>query len=371
MSDVAPRLLIVGGAVVDASVPEWEGYRCVCMPRSRARFCDLRQGVWTAKIDPGMLDPFVEEAATYDAVFCETPEALILVTEWGRRAIPPRPILALEVDGIEPVQAFGRWYREKRGIDPIPALLSTPWVSWIATSEEQASRLEEAGVERGFLHRVPTGASVFSMLSTRADTLLAGGALEGSNVELTAGTVLFPGVGRRDWQAIADAVLAMPDLACSIVGGSARELERRFAARKARWPANLHHVERVPLERYIDLVRAAKVAVVPLLPGRGDGGHSTIALVHRLGVPLVCTDSPALVGCVDGGQAARLCPPGDVGALVRAVRAVVGDPELRRALVAGGHRAEQERDVEFRRTLPAAIARAQGRLPPPPPRAPT
>jgi glycosyltransferase involved in cell wall biosynthesis len=100
------------------------------------------------------------------------------------------------------------------------------------------------------------------------------------------------------------------------------------------------------------------------LPGPGDGGHSTIALVHRLGVPLVCTDSPALVEYVDSGRAAHQCPPGNAGELARAVRAVVGDAELRRALVAGGHRAEQRRDVEFRRGLPAALARARGCLPP-------
>jgi glycosyltransferase involved in cell wall biosynthesis len=205
------------------------------------------------------------------------------------------------------------------------------------------------------------------MLSARAGELLAGDLPESPKVELTSGTVLFPGMGRRDWSAIVDAVLAMPDLACFILGGSMRDLERRFAARKIRWPKNLRHVELVPLERYIEMIRAARMAVVPLLPGLGDGGHSTIAIVHRLGVPLVCTDSPALVEYVDGGRAARLCPPGDAAELVRAVRAVAGDADLRRDLVAAGHRAEEQRDVEFRRGLPAAIVRARAALPPAPP----
>jgi glycosyltransferase involved in cell wall biosynthesis len=358
------RLLIVGGATAEDASPLWEGYRCVCLPRARASFCDLRKGVWTARIEATMLTAFVEEAATYDAVFCETGEALLLVTEWARSAIAPRPILALEVDGLRAVQAFGAWYEAKGGSDPIPALLATPWVSWVATSEEQATRLEAAGVPEELLHRVPTGASVFSMISTRAEAMLSGdGPRPSSDVELTRGTVLFPGVGRRDWAGIVDAILAMPDLRCVVIGGSARELERIIAARRTRWPANLRHVEFVPLERYIDLIRAAAAAVVPLQPGRGDGGHSTIALVHRLGVPLVCTDSPALAEYLDGGRAARLCRPGDVGDLVTAVRAVVGDADLRRTLVAAGHAAEQERDIGFRRGLPAAIARARACLP--------
>jgi glycosyltransferase involved in cell wall biosynthesis len=361
VSQAEPRLLIVGGAAAEADAPVWEGYRCSCLPRSRASFCDLRQGVWTARIDPRMLEEFVHETATYDAIFCETGEALLLVTEWSRRSIPPRPILALEVDGFMAVQAFGRWYERAHGFDPIPRLLSTPWVSWVATSEEQATRLESF-VEPRFLHRVPTGASVFSMLSPRAEALLAGAPPSGS-VELTAGSVLFPGIGRRDWQLIADAVLGMPDLPCVILGGSARELERRFATRGVRWPANLRHVEQVPLERYIELVGAARVVVVPLLPGKGDGGHSTVALVHRLGVPLVCTSSPALTEYVAEGQAARLFAPGDAGGLVEAVRDVLGDAELRETIIAGGHRTEQERDVGFRRTLPEAIVRARACLP--------
>jgi glycosyltransferase involved in cell wall biosynthesis len=370
VSGTEPRLLIVGGATAESAMPLWEGYRCVCMPRSRVSFCDLRQGVWTVRIEPRMLEAFVDEAATYDAVFCETSEALLLVTEWSRRDIPPRPILALEVDGIEPVRAFGGWYAATRGIDPVPELLRTPWVSWIATSEEQATRLEAAGIEPRFLHRVPTGASLFSMLSTRAGAQLAGEAPAWLGVEPTADTVLFPGIGRRDWPAIVDAVLGMPDLTCSIVGGSRSALERLLAARRKRWPANLRHFGFVPLERYIEMIRVARVAVVPLLPGLGDGGHSTIALVHRLGVPLVCTDSPALVEYVDEGRAALRCPAGDPRGLVHAVRTVVSDADLRRRLVDGGHRAELQRDAEFRRSLPAAIARARECLPQAPLRAP-
>jgi hypothetical protein len=370
VSDAPQRLLIVGGATAVGPAPEWEGYRCTCMPRSRAAFCDLRGGVWSARIDPRMLDAFVDEAATYDAILCETGEALLLVTEWARRGVDPRPLLALEVDGMEAVRAFGRWYAATRGLDPVPELLATPWVSWIATSEEQATRLEQAGVRAAFLHRVPTGASLFSMLSAQAGARLADDAPPAGSLEPTVGAVLFPGVGRRDWGAIADAVLAMPDLPCAILGGSAREFERRFAARRVRWPRNLRHVEFVPLERYVDMVRVAGVAVVPLLPGLGDGGHSTIAVVHRVGVPLVCSDSPALVEYVDGGRAAKLFPPGDVPALVAAVRAVLADADLRRQLAAGGRHAERQRDAEFNRALPTAIARARASLPAAPPRTP-
>jgi len=367
VSDALPQMLIVGGATVTDSPPEWEGYHCICYPRSRARFCHLRQGVWTPRIEPRMVDEFAVEAARYDAVFCETHEALILVTEWAERGIPARPILALEVDGLRGADALAGWYQATRGYDPVPALLRAPWVSWIATSMEQAARLTTAGIEPDFLHRVPTGASLFSMLSARAAALLSGAGLPGADVELTAGTVLFPGNGRRDWAAIVGAVLAMPDLPCCIVGSSVRELERRFAAHKARWPPNLRHVESVPLEHYIELVHAARVAVVPLQPGRGDGGHSTIAIVHRLGVPLVCTDSPALTEYVDGGRAAQLCAPGDVQGLVRAIRAVLDDAGLRGALATGGRRAEQLRDEGFRTGLRAAITRARASLATPSP----
>jgi hypothetical protein len=363
MTSGLPRMLIVGGAPMQREVPEWQGYRCVCLPRERAQFVDFRDGTWSARIDERMVDEFVAECAAHDLVFCESGEALILVTEWNRRGIEPRPILALEVDGHQQVVVIGDWYRTARGFDPVPGLLGTPWVSWVATSEAQASRLEAAGIERRFLHRVPTGASIFSMLSTRAGQMLSGEPASGGGSIPTAGTVLFPGNGRRDWSVLVEAVLGLRDLPCTMVGGSVQDLRRRFRARGSGWPRNLRYVESVPLERYIQLVGAARVAVVPLLPGSGDGGHSTIAIVHRLGVPLVCTDSPALVEYVDGGRAAQLCPAGDAAALVRAVRSVFGDEELRQALAAGGKRAEHARDLECTRGLRAAIDRARGSLP--------
>ena len=58
-----------GGATAEAAVPEWAGYRCVCLPRSRASFCDLRQGVWSVRIEPRMLEVAIVEVASREIAF--------------------------------------------------------------------------------------------------------------------------------------------------------------------------------------------------------------------------------------------------------------------------------------------------------------
>ena len=106
---------------------------------------------------------------------------------------------------------------------------------------------------------------------------------------------------------------------------------------------NLNVLKPLPLERFVALVRRARVLVVVLKPGLGDDGHTTIATAHRLGVPLVVSDVPGISDYVTDGVDARLVSPGDPVALAEAVAAVWNEPAEGARLAEAGRGREAER----------------------------
>jgi Glycosyl transferases group 1 len=73
-------------------------------------------------------------------------------------------------------------------------------------------------------------------------------------------------------------------------------------------------------ERYMQLFREASVIVVPL-ESRDDrtSGQQTYINAMALGKPVVVTDSPGVRDYVDDGRTGLVVPPGDAGALARAI----------------------------------------------------
>jgi hypothetical protein len=61
------------------------------------------------------------------------------------------------------------------------------------------------------------------------------------------------------------------------------------------------------------------------------------------GAPVITADTPAARELLDDGESALLVPPGDAGALAKALTRLTGDDELRTAIAAGGQRVFTER----------------------------
>ncbi|MBL7490730.1 glycosyltransferase family 4 protein [Frankia sp. AgB1.9] len=103
----------------------------------------------------------------------------------------------------------------------------------------------------------------------------------------------------------------------------------------------------------VDLLRSAEVAVVPSL----YEGFSLPAVEEMsVGLPLVATTAGALPEVTGpDGEAALTVPPGDSGAMAVAIDRLLGDPELRARLGAGG-RARVEAKFSWRAAT-AATAR--------------
>ncbi|MDY0000109.1 MAG: glycosyltransferase [Polyangia bacterium] len=307
------------------------------------------------------LDALVESARGFDVVLCETPEALLLGAEWGRRGLPRTAILALEVEGLLRVNALRRWYLKAGAQDPWPMLLGSGGISFLAASEQGRTVLLGAGVPEASIFPVRGCTAHFEMTSGEIEAQLAGGSE--TDEELARGLprdgVLLPGGGRRDLVTMLRAVQMLPELPFYLVD----ELlpRKQHQLRKARVPRleNLFWLKPLPLRRFVSLVRRARIVVVGLEAGAGDGGHTTVATAHRMGVPVVTSDVPGILDYVKGGVDAVLVPPEDPAAMAEAIRSLWEDPRRRTSLAEKGRESERVRceqaTAQLREAVDAAI----------------
>lgn len=347
------RFLITGGAESSDTRPgAWGGHSWQTAFRYRGDLGLKRPGGVDPSHVQALIDALVADVSVVDGVLCESGLALVLAREWAVRGLPPRVVLALQVTGMGQLDAVRAWYQSQLGEDPWPLLAKAPWVSWLAPSARQAELLAPL-VPAERIHSLRFSASLVELMLPGGDAFSAP---PNPKVE-AAGKVLFAGNGCRDWATILRTVMELPDLPCLIVGGSRSHFDKFLAHRGHAWPANLQHIPQVPLQSFVEHMQAAQVVVVPLLRGDGDGGHTTIALANRLGVPVVCTDAPTLADYTQADRSCLVAATEDAAGLGAAVRRALTEP-TRSALVQGGIAFEKGLDTLFTTALQQAIAGA-------------
>ena len=104
--------------------------------------------------------------------------------------------------------------------------------------------------------------------------------------------------------------------------------------------ANLHFLGMISEEQKLALLRASDV--LPF-PSRYEGFGLPLLEGMAAGTPVISTDIPVVNEIVRDGENGLLIPYDDSAALARAMLSVLGDPELRARLVAGGRRSLVER----------------------------
>jgi hypothetical protein len=120
----------------------------------------------------------------------------------------------------------------------------------------------------------------------------------------------------------------------------------RFSRRRSPLPANVTD-GRVPHARFIELLRAATVVVVPMLPDmERTAGQQTFLNAMALAKPVIVTDSPGVRDYLTDGGTAFLVPPGDAGAMAERLRWVL-DPANREAVKAVRERGREAALMRF------------------------
>lgn len=157
-------------------------------------------------------------------------------------------------------------------------------------------------------------------------------------------TVVFVGrhEARKGLAVLLKAWEAMPaGTRCWVVGEGPEtgRLKGAFAGRRGlEWVGAVEDAERA------SRLAGADVACLPSL--RGESFGLVLLEAMAAGTPVVASDLPGYRGAAGHQGAALLVAPGDPGALGAALRQVLDDPALSRALVEAGTRRAKELSVE-------------------------
>jgi len=362
------RILLVGGVPARlASGPvEWGGHVFEMIPHAFDRFVrfELFKPGDKATVDQAGLENFLEATRGFDAILCETPEALILACEWKRRGEAPSALIALVVHGLKRTRAMIEWYREQGGSDVWPEVAGLPWISWCAASSQQQEVLHEYGIPAGRTYFIQGNSALYSWFVPGVDTLLDGGLDTDGRAAagLPQDTVVVPGSGRRDPGTALRAAKQLPGLPFVIVDEEAEVRKAELAERELLDLPNVTWLDPMPIESYIALIKRATLVVVPLQPGPGDGGHTTVAIAHRTRRAVVCSRVPGIMDYVEDGANAKLVEAANPGRLAEAIEYLWSDPDERDRLGLNGHRAELKRCAVARENFEKAVSEAYAGL---------
>jgi glycosyltransferase involved in cell wall biosynthesis len=220
---------------------------------------------------------------------------------------------------------------------PLPALigrcaevhlLRKDWDSYIAISHATAERLQRLGIGPGLITVIPPPIDVEAIRRLRVakDGL-------GPIVSCVARHVSYKGIDVLI-RAVAELAGEFPDIRCHLVGSGILTDELRVVA------ANLGVLDRVAFlgtgDRHSFAWEVIKGSDVLCLPSHYEGFGMPVAEALAAGIPVVCSDIPALREVTEMGTAGLLFPPGDATALARQLRRVLVDRALSSALTRAG-----------------------------------
>ncbi|MBW1810286.1 MAG: glycosyltransferase family 4 protein, partial [Deltaproteobacteria bacterium] len=169
--------------------------------------------------------------------------------------------------------------------------------------------------------------------------------------------------GRRDRETLLRAAQALPDLKFVIVDPEASsEWEKLEQAKLTNLPNVNWFRDSLPLEKYIALIRRAKLVIVAIRIGPGDGGHSTVSLAHRVGTPVIYSDVPGISDYVSHGHDAYQIPASDPEALAGAISSLWEDSAMRGKLSKNGRATEAARVDVCKQSFLQALSNAYAGL---------
>jgi len=141
------------------------------------------------------------------------------------------------------------------------------------------------------------------------------------------GYVFSAGRTGRDWQTLAKAA-AQCD--AQFVGVMSRQ-----EAERTTFPLNFTVHADIPYERYLGLLKRARIVAIPLQIHAYSSGQVALLEAMALGKPVVCTKVLGTEDYVLHGSNGLMVPPGDDSALASAIKSLLSDTGLERGIAAG------------------------------------
>ncbi|MDY0000103.1 MAG: hypothetical protein RBU30_02285 [Polyangia bacterium] len=284
------------------------------------------------------MDQALAEMEAFDAVFSDSPEAVLLHYVRRRRRCKPIPWLVNELDFFATAGLVRRYVERHYGEDPLPGILSAPEVQWFTILDGQQERYRRLGMRSESLHYLPmTRASIaffFPDMVALQDCLMAGSIHSAPSSPVPEGAILAIGSHDRDFDCL-ERALGHSGLTADVICNLA--LYEPHPSQCLRW----HDSQ--PPDVYLESIRRASVIVIPLKKTNRAAGQLSCALPMRLAKPIVAANVESIAPLVEHGVTGLTYPPGDASALARCLE-ILGSRADEAARL-GAQAAQRERQL--------------------------
>ncbi len=336
---------------------DWEGHR---VGFTNCGFEDVLSNLWgpveRLRVNRPALEGLIDSITGADAVFCETPEALICHTVMTRRAIPCPAFVVEDEDIFRSAIRLDGWLEsiyEERFLEGFLADRHTV-VLHHAASQRGEYLMHIADPQR--LMFMPCSSYYLTMIEPEIQKKIALHMTKGENAadwgevhETFRGTVLSAGINQRDYATFA-AALDIAGLHGHIISHSIEESLRNHP--RIRWHGFM------PIAGFVAALAAASVVVVPMKAKDHSGGENTATFAMALGKPVIITRTPSSEEFITHGADGILAAPGDAPSLAEAITLLVQSPALRESIGAAAAARERAISDVSRATLLKAFALA-------------
>jgi glycosyltransferase involved in cell wall biosynthesis len=149
------------------------------------------------------------------------------------------------------------------------------------------------------------------------------------------GYIFAAGRSFRDWNVLCEAARRLPAPFVVVA-------ERAAASGMARLNNVTTYCD-IDRQQYLDLLRKARIVVVPLRPTVRSIGQAVVLEAMAFGKPIVAGRVPGIVDYVCEGETGLYYEPGDPGSLVDRLKQLLADVALRQCLGAQARHAVRDR----------------------------
>jgi glycosyltransferase involved in cell wall biosynthesis len=152
--------------------------------------------------------------------------------------------------------------------------------------------------------------------------------------------ILCVGRAGRDYPTLFQAALRLEDRFIVVMGDDPLPVMSEHHAGVA--PRNVTLLEEVEYDKYLDLMRDARLIVLPLYETAAPTGQTVLLEAMAMGKAIVISKVASVIDYVDDGKDVILVKPGDSDDLVGAIRRLMMDDEKLRALGTNARHAAEE-----------------------------
>lgn len=269
----------------------------------------------------------------YRAVWCESPEALLIQSIRYELGLPRIPFIINEEDRLVRVSRLAEWMERRTGNDPLPAFLRREENFWFHMTRSQRPFYLDRGVPPDRLYYLACSTGLLHYVAPEQLTMLRAAREENAPPVETAGNILAAGTNNRDFKTLAAAAESLPEPVHIITD------LRRHAPMKSR---NTVWHDFMPVGDYLRALRQAKFVVTPLRNTTLSGGEMTPTYAMALGRAVIASRVEATEDFITHEKDGLLVPPEDPDALAGAMLRLIRDPREAERLADEGRKTEDE-----------------------------